>query len=178
MNIFERLKEERERMGLSQEKFGAIGGVKKLAQINYEKGERNPDSAYLAAIAVAGADVRYILEGGKRVPPPHERLEIALTTVGLPTAEAAAKALSVSLKDMRAMLAGKQPLDEALHEPMRKLGVDVRYVLAGDGGDRSQADHALNAAEAKLLRDYRASPMDVQAVICAAAAAGATRSTT
>ena len=44
MNLFERLKEERERMGLSQEKFGAIGGVKKLAQINYEKGERNADS--------------------------------------------------------------------------------------------------------------------------------------
>lgn len=173
MNIFERLKEERERMGLSQEKFGAIGGVKKLAQINYEKGERNPDSAYLAAIGAAGADVRYILEGQRAQSPSHERLEIALATVGLSTAEAAAKALKVSPKDMRAMLAGKQPLAEALHEPLRKLGVDVRYVLEGDGGDRSQADHALNPAEAKLLRDYRASNVDVQAALCAAAQAGA-----
>lgn len=63
MNISDRLREERERLGLNQVDFGAVGGVKKLAQINYEKGERHPDSAYLAAIAAAGADVLYILTG-------------------------------------------------------------------------------------------------------------------
>ena len=127
----------------------------------------------LAAIGAAGADVNYILTGKRKQPPPHKRLEIALATANLPTAEAAAKALGVSLKDMRWMLAGKQPLAEALHEPLRKLNVDLRYVLEGDGGDRSQADHALNPAEAKLLRDYRASNVDVQAALCAAAQAGA-----
>lgn len=44
-----------------------IGGVKKLAQINYEKGKRHPDSEYLAALARAGIDVLYILTG-KRCP--------------------------------------------------------------------------------------------------------------
>lgn len=63
MNISERLRSERERLGLNQVEFGALGGVKKLAQINYEKGERHPDSMYLAAIAAAGADVLYILTG-------------------------------------------------------------------------------------------------------------------
>lgn len=63
MSTFERLREERERLGLSQEKFGALGGVLKRAQINYEKGERNPDSAYLTAIAAAGVDVLYVLTG-------------------------------------------------------------------------------------------------------------------
>ena len=63
MSFFERLREERERLGLSQEKFGAIGGVLKRAQINYEKGERHPDSTYLTAIAAAGADVLFILTG-------------------------------------------------------------------------------------------------------------------
>ena len=63
MNISDRLREERERLGLNQVDFGAVGGVKKLAQINYEKGERHPDSAYLAAIAAAGADVLYVLTG-------------------------------------------------------------------------------------------------------------------
>lgn len=57
-------------MGLSQEKFGALGGVKKLAQINYEKGERHPDSAYLAAIAAAGVDVLYVLTGERDGPAP------------------------------------------------------------------------------------------------------------
>lgn len=63
MNFGERLKEERVRLGCSQEAMGAIGGVRKLAQHNYEKGERAPDSTYLAAIAAAGADVLYILTG-------------------------------------------------------------------------------------------------------------------
>lgn len=75
MNISDRLREERERLGLNQVEFGSIGGVKKLAQINYEKGERHPDSAYLAAIAAAGADVLYILTGQRSQPvPPAQEL--------------------------------------------------------------------------------------------------------
>lgn len=74
MNTCERLRQERERLGLSQTEFGQLGGVKKLAQINYEKGQRQPDAAYLAGIAAAGADVLYILtgqrSGGAPVAPP------------------------------------------------------------------------------------------------------------
>lgn len=70
MNIHVRLREEREKLGQSQEQFGLTGGVKKLAQINYEKGERSPDANYLAAIAAAGADVRYILTGQREGPAP------------------------------------------------------------------------------------------------------------
>lgn len=65
MVIGERLKEERNRMGHSQEVFGEMAGVSKMAQIRYEKGERSPDAAYLAAIAAAGADVLYILTGAR-----------------------------------------------------------------------------------------------------------------
>lgn len=68
MDICNRLRAERERLGFNQTDFGAIGGVKKLAQINYEKGERQPDSRYLAAIAAAGADVLYILTGQRSQP--------------------------------------------------------------------------------------------------------------
>lgn len=70
MNIAVRLREEREKLGQNQEQFGLIGGVKKLAQINYEKGDRFPDAQYLAAIAAAGADVRYILTGQRDGPAP------------------------------------------------------------------------------------------------------------
>ena len=62
-SIAERLREERKRLGLTQERFGAEGGVGKLAQLNYEKGERSPDAAYLSAIALAGVDVSYVLTG-------------------------------------------------------------------------------------------------------------------
>lgn len=68
MNFSFRLREERERLELNQVEFGAIGGVKKLAQINYEKGAREPDASYLAAISTVGADVLYILTGRRGQP--------------------------------------------------------------------------------------------------------------
>ena len=63
MSIGERLREERERIDLNQEQLGAIGGVKKLAQFNYENNKRAPDTDYLVQIAKIGIDVNYVLFG-------------------------------------------------------------------------------------------------------------------
>ncbi|ERH50396.1 regulatory protein [Ectopseudomonas chengduensis] len=71
--IGERLREERERLGLSQGSFGELGGVKANAQGNYEKGERYPDAAYLAAVAKQGVDVLYVVTG-QRTPQPSSGL--------------------------------------------------------------------------------------------------------
>lgn len=68
MNIGERLRNERERLGLNQPEFGAIAGVSKTTQFNYEKGDRSPDAEYLAAIAGAGVDVMYVLTGVRAMP--------------------------------------------------------------------------------------------------------------
>ena len=58
-----RLKEERKRLGLSQQDFGSIGGVEANAQGKYESGERIPRSDYLAALGKKGIDVMYVLSG-------------------------------------------------------------------------------------------------------------------
>ena len=63
----ERLKEERVRQGMNQADFGEIGGVTKKTQILYEKNERKPDGDYLAAIAIRGVDVLYILTGERHL---------------------------------------------------------------------------------------------------------------
>lgn len=64
LNTFQsRLKEERERLHLSQTALGEIGGVLKQAQIKYEKGDRFPDASYLIALSEAGVDVAYVLTG-------------------------------------------------------------------------------------------------------------------
>lgn len=60
VSIGERLKEERERLGLSQPAL--IQGHPR-SQVRYEKGERSPDATYLARVADAGADVGYIVTG-------------------------------------------------------------------------------------------------------------------
>lgn len=68
MGICERLRSERERLGLSQMDCGERCGVGKQAQLRYEKGERHPDSLYMAAFAGIGADVLYVLTGQRSVP--------------------------------------------------------------------------------------------------------------
>lgn len=59
----ERLKNERKRLGLSQEAFAQVGGVQRLAQIQYENENTAPTTRYLNLIAVAGADLSYLLLG-------------------------------------------------------------------------------------------------------------------
>ncbi|MGF6091100.1 helix-turn-helix domain-containing protein [Pseudomonas sp. 18173] len=66
MGIGERLKEERERLGFNQTEFAAKAGASKNSQYNYEKGERSPDAAYLAAVAEKGVDVLYVVTGERR----------------------------------------------------------------------------------------------------------------
>ncbi|MEY0875200.1 helix-turn-helix domain-containing protein [Providencia manganoxydans] len=63
IDIGERIRSERERIGLSQMAFGEMGGVKKLAQLKYEQGERSPDVLYLAALSKIGVDVQFIVTG-------------------------------------------------------------------------------------------------------------------
>lgn len=65
MHIGTRLKEERERLGLSQTALADRASVTRKTQFNYEEGERVPDADYLVAVAGAGVDVLYVLMGTK-----------------------------------------------------------------------------------------------------------------
>ncbi|MFJ4349056.1 helix-turn-helix domain-containing protein [Pseudomonas sp. NPDC089401] len=70
-----RLREERERLGMTQRVFGDIGGVEPNAQGKYESGERTPRVDYLAALAARGVDALYVLSG-VRTPAPLESLTV------------------------------------------------------------------------------------------------------
>lgn len=63
----DRLKEERRKTGLSQQGLAAVGGVEANAQSHYESGKRVPKADYLAAIAISGIDILYVVLG-KRTP--------------------------------------------------------------------------------------------------------------
>ena len=62
-----RLKETREKLGLSQQALAEHCGITARSQRNYESGERLPDAAYLAELLTLGADLAYVLTG-KRDP--------------------------------------------------------------------------------------------------------------
>jgi len=63
IDLGKRLKEERERLGLTQAKFGEACGVGRTAQFNYERGEREPSWSYMSAAEKLGVDVLYIFTG-------------------------------------------------------------------------------------------------------------------
>lgn len=78
--IYERLRRQRDELGLGQQALAEMCGITARSQRNYESGERLPDAAYLAALSAAGADVLYILTGQRSQPvapeaalPPRER---------------------------------------------------------------------------------------------------------
>lgn len=64
-SLGERLAEERKRLNLDQEQFGEIGGVKRNAQLAYEKDRRPVNSDYLERVGAAGVDLFYLMTGDR-----------------------------------------------------------------------------------------------------------------
>jgi len=63
MGFGSRLAQERKRLGLKQAGFAGLVGTNVPTQSLYENGRRALRADYLARIAEAGVDVRYILTG-------------------------------------------------------------------------------------------------------------------
>ncbi len=63
MTIGERLKQERERLRLSQPAFAAVAGTTKQTLFSWESGKTAPDCFQMAALADVGVDVLYVLTG-------------------------------------------------------------------------------------------------------------------
>ena len=61
-----RLREERERLGLTQKEFAEIGGVKRVSQHLYERGDTPPNIDYLLRLAEIDVDVAYLLIGERQ----------------------------------------------------------------------------------------------------------------
>lgn len=80
----QRIRSERERLGLSQSAFGSLAAASKGSQILYEKG-KPPTADYLEAIGAAGADLLYILTGERQSSGPRfddlARLRLAIEAV-------------------------------------------------------------------------------------------------
>ena len=74
MHVGERLKEERERLGLNQTDFAALAQATRKALFNWETGTAAPNAIALAAWAAVGLDVLYVVTGqrtgGASAPPP------------------------------------------------------------------------------------------------------------
>ncbi|PRY63481.1 phage repressor protein C with HTH and peptisase S24 domain [Vreelandella songnenensis] len=140
VSLGERLREERERLGLSQTQFGDLAHVTKKSQMLYEADQRSPKGGYLAAIAAQGVDVQYVLTGNRSVSSNVELVDLSAGMACIPMydIEAAAGAgrsfegepIKTTLQFPRSELA-TQGLD-----PAQIVGVQVR----GDSMDGTLAD--------------------------------------
>jgi len=63
VDIGQRLKKERVRLGKTQAELADELGIAKKSQTNYELGNASPSAVYLARAALAGIDVAYVLTG-------------------------------------------------------------------------------------------------------------------
>lgn len=68
MTIGKNLRDERERLGLSQPAFAALAKTTKQTLFSWETDKTAPDANQLAALAAAGVDVLYVLTGQRAVP--------------------------------------------------------------------------------------------------------------
>ncbi|ENY4566698.1 helix-turn-helix domain-containing protein [Salmonella enterica subsp. enterica] len=63
IHIGDRLREERERLGLSQDELATTASITRKTLYNYENGVRSPDAEALAVWNELGMDVYYVVTG-------------------------------------------------------------------------------------------------------------------
>lgn len=68
MTIGERLRMERNRLGMSQPSFAALAGTTKQTLFSWESGKTAPDGFQMAALGAHGVDLLFVLTG-QRTPP-------------------------------------------------------------------------------------------------------------
>jgi transcriptional regulator with XRE-family HTH domain len=62
-NFSDRLRAERERLGLTQTEFGRLGSVSKITQWQYEQGRYWPSMQYVEELAAKQVDVVFLVTG-------------------------------------------------------------------------------------------------------------------
>jgi transcriptional regulator with XRE-family HTH domain len=149
--IARRLREERDRLSLSQHSLAVKAGVSRMSQVNYESGKRSPDAEYLKAVAIAGVDVGYVVTGSRSSAPDFYRMatELVLEHISVRTGFAE-DVLSFVIQAV-AEGAAFEWMDQ---EDERKSRPDTEWDMAG-WIDDEYADGLLAALfeNARLLRD-------------------------
>lgn len=141
----ERLKAERERLGLSQTALAQVGGVGKTTQINYEKDARSPDASYLSALDGAGVDVQYVLTGRRSSHGHGSQTLTPLSASGADMSEVKMYDIEAAAGDGRSL--EQEEVESTLYFPTEQLaaqGLDPAQVVGikvrGDSMDGTLAD--------------------------------------
>jgi transcriptional regulator with XRE-family HTH domain len=153
--IGERLREERDRLLLSQHMFASKAGVSRMSQVNYESGKRSPDANYLKEVAAAGVDVAYVITGARRLPPDFYRMAASYVLENIEARTGLAEDILVFVIDVLAENAAFAWMDASKDE---QASVQVKWDMT-QWIDGEYLDFLIKALfeNAVLLRDIFAS---------------------
>ena len=135
-----RLREERDRVGMTQPVFAEAAGAKKRTLIDWEKGVSSPTATQLEALAAIGVDVLYVLTG-RRAPAANGLGVSEPGTVGhltLPELGLIKGWRQLDAKGRQAVLAmiealAKPAPSQVFNGPVENLaGRDVKHIATGD----------------------------------------------
>ncbi|MCC8628566.1 helix-turn-helix domain-containing protein [Xanthomonas perforans] len=131
MTVGKRLKDERKRLGLTQDEMAVQLGLTRYAQLNFEKDINLPGGAYLLAAVDRGVDVMYVLTGHRaQLDPADLRLlsafrnaspearTAALAALGLladasPSKASAGPVLSFNNAEIGSVISTTAPIDQS-----------------------------------------------------------------
>lgn len=135
-----RLREERDRVGMTQPVFAEAAGAKKRTLIDWEKGVSSPTATQLEALAAIGVDVLYVLTGrrapagnGYATAEPGPAGNLSLAELGLIKGwrQLDAKGRQAVLAMIEALTQGAP--GQVFNGPVENIaGRDVRHVTTGD----------------------------------------------
>ncbi|MEA9577285.1 helix-turn-helix domain-containing protein [Xanthomonas campestris] len=131
MSVGKRLKEERKRLGLTQEEMAVQLGLTRYAQLNFEKDVNLPGGAYLLAALDRGVDVMYVLSGHRAQLDPADKLllsafkcastaarnavlaELGLLTDGSSSKTGASPVVSFNNSEIGSVISTSAPIDQS-----------------------------------------------------------------
>ncbi|WP_250438903.1 helix-turn-helix domain-containing protein [Delftia tsuruhatensis] len=154
----ERLRQERERLGLSQADMAKLGGTKMRTYQDWERDVATVSAEFLARISAHGLDISFVLTGLRSFDPnaiQHERPEPTLAArlqqerqrLNLSEAELARKA-GQAKQVLQQFESGALVPDATALQQLHLAGVDIGYVLL------SLRSHAPDADVQALLAHY------------------------
>lgn len=177
----ERLRQERDRLGLSQADMAKLGGTKARTYQDWERDVSPVSAEFLARISAHGLDTPFVLTGMRSFDPnaiQHEHPEPTLAArlqqerqrLNLTEAELAHKA-GQDKQSLKQFESGDLVPDATALQQLHRAGVDIGYVLLSLRS--SAAAGTLNEDETALLRNYEKASGEARALVRGVAALAA-----
>jgi len=123
-----RLKEERNRLGLTQEKFGSTAEAKPRTVGDWERGLSSPTSAQLAQLAEIGVDVTYVITGQRLSEALQHNIELMMKVTAEATQQGGASELTMKAIQTARQMARHETLSSINGNLEKMPDDDVRLV--------------------------------------------------